>query len=134
MRHVEFYCLNDAGPQDSCHCEQAGELTIYTRGRYRYMDDLRILGDRRPATEPKIPMGVGVVATPLRTEVWEVERAAHPDREFARFVVKGIWAGFRIGFDYSRRVSGSPRNMPSASEHPELIDRYVEEEVKAGLI
>jgi len=52
---------------------------------------------------------------------------------FAGFIIGGIRAGFRIGFKYgSERTPGVPKNMRSASEHPDPIDAYVESERSAG--
>ena len=116
-----------------CSCKAAGDLTVYRRGEYIYMQDLGDLDARRPLKDPTIPAGVGVVNSTLVASEWEAVLASHPDREFAAFVVRGIQEGFRIGFDY-RRQSGqkASRNMRSAGENPEPIDRYVQAELQAG--
>lgn len=97
------------------------------------MEDLLELDRRRPATQPVIPEGVGVVRSPLIVGKWEAGLAAHPDREFASFIIKGIRCGFRIGFEYGTGTSLEvSKNMRSASEHPEPIDAYVGSERRAG--
>ena len=89
----------------------------------------------RPAAAqgPHYTGRVGVVNSTLVASEWEAVLASYPDREFAAFVVRGIQEGFRIGFDY-RRQSGrkASRNMRSAGENPEPIDRYVQAELQAG--
>ena len=115
-----------------CSCKAAGDLTVNRRGEY-YMQDLRDLDARRPLKDPTLPAGVGVVNSTLVASEWEAVLASHPDLEFAAFVVRGIQEGFRIGFDY-RPQSGqkASRNMRSAGENPEPIDRYVQAELQAG--
>ena len=68
----------------------AGDNTLNYRGRYRYIEDLLEIDRRRPATQPRIPEGVGVVRTPLIVGKWEVGLAAHPDCEFSSYVIRGI--------------------------------------------
>ena len=46
----------------------------------------------------------------------------------------GLQHGFRVGFDHSGRLRPAHRNMPSAEQHPEVIDRYLEAELTAGRI
>ncbi len=60
---------------------------------------------------------------------------AHPDQIFAGFILRGIDQGFRIGFD-SKRVKLKPRplNMPSADEHPEVVGKYIQEEMEKGRV
>ena len=121
------------GPYGLCRCTLAGDNTLNYRGRYRYIEDLLEIDRRRPATQPRIPEGVGVVRTPLIVGKWEAGLAAHPDREFSSYIIRGIRCGFRIGFEYrsgtGREVS---KNMRSASEHPEPSNAYVGSELSAG--
>ena len=60
---------------------------------------------------------------------------AHPDQIFAGFILRGIDQGFRIGFD-SKRVKLKPRplNMPSADKHPEVVGKYIQEEMEKGRV
>ena len=57
----------------------------------------------------------------------------HSDREFANCITDGIQHGFRLGFDYSS-LQPVRRNMPSAAAHPEVISKYVEDEISGGRI
>ena len=46
---------------------------------------------------------------------------------------EGITRGFRVGLNYGVRVGTSAiNNMHSAETHPQPIDKYVQEELKAG--
>ncbi len=53
---------------------------------------------------------------------------AHPDRQFADYVVNGMWDCFRVGFNHSSSCTGASRNMQSAQDHPEVIRVYLEDE------
>ena len=64
----------------------AGDNTLNSRGRYRYIEDLLELDRQRPATQPRIPEGVGVVRSQLIVDKWEAGLAAHPDSEFSGFI------------------------------------------------
>ena len=115
--------------------ERAGDEMVTPSGKYVYMSELRELSAFRPTRLPSIPESVGVVTTPLQLRAWEVELKGHPDGEYVRFILDGIGQGFRIGYDYSSHSCvSSARNMKSATEHPEPIDRYIREEVSSGRI
>ena len=72
-------------------------------------------------------------ASPLTVEAWEAGLASHPDQLFAGFVLRAIRHGVRVGFERGS-VQLKPRNhnMLSCMEHPEVVDRYIEEEVAKG--
>lgn len=111
-----------------------GDELLDASGKYIYMTELRGLDAlRSPVT--CVPEEIAVVDTPLNLEAWKVELRDHPDKEYVQYLLDGISGGFRIGFDYSSHAcTSSPRNIKSASEHPEPIDRYIREEVAAGRI
>ena len=74
------------------------------------------------------------VTTPLRLPAWEVALRAHPDRAFARYLLSGIKDGFKIGFNRRAPLKLAIRNMPSAIEHPEVIQAYLDKECALGRI
>ena len=118
-------------PLAGCNCRAAGDGTVNQSRKYLYMADLRAMDACRPLEASGVPDEVGVVSSPLVANEWETVLAGHPDREFAEFVVRGIREGFRIGFDYSCRLGGNiPKNMRSASENQDPIDRYVRAEAQ----
>ena len=55
-----------------------------------------------------------------------------PDQRFAAFLRRGFQNGFRIGADLSHPLHSSAANMPSAIANPEVVDKYIAEEVGAG--
>ena len=70
-----------------------------------------------------------MITTTLNLDVWESALVTHPDRELAQYVCVGICHGFRIGFNYHRaRLIPVHRNMKSAMEHGEVVERYLGEE------
>ena len=70
--------------------------------------------------------------SPLRVEVWEEELCRHPDQEFVCYLVAGISHGFRVGASRSGSLKPASRNMLSASQHPEVVEAYLQEEVSLG--
>ena len=82
-----------------------------------------------PSSDPE-------VSTPWDWRAWEQVLHTHSDREFADLIVRGIWEGFRIGFDFSGFGStvSCDRNMLSALEHPDVVDEYIAEECRRVLV
>ena len=69
-------------------------------GRYRYTGHLLALETCKPEEVTSVT-GADIV-TPLQVEVWEAGLAAHPDRQFAEYILQGLRQGFRIGFDRAK--------------------------------
>lgn len=82
-----------------------------------------------------IPQGMREIRTPLVVSEWERELRGHPDREYAEYILRGIREGFRIGFEYENHAHiSASSNMKSASQNPEVIDRYIANEVRLGRV
>ena len=97
---------------------------LFGGGHYVYMADLLELERCVPQEPRAIPPLMEAVVTPLRLAVWLTELRAHPDVEFARFIVRGLEQGFRVGFEYGNHTcTSAKRNMLSAVQHPQPIDR-----------
>ena len=108
---------------------------LFGGGRYVYMADLLELERCVPQEPRAIPPSLEAVVTPLRLPVWSSELRAHPDVEFARFIVRGLEQGFRVGFEYGNHTcTSAKRNMLSAVQHPQPIDKYITKERQAGRI
>ena len=110
--------------------------------KYPYMEHLRVLNGRRPEgsieqppTSVTLQHRLQQVRSLLVWQEWERALATHPDREYVEYVLRGMREGFREGYQYrgSRRVSAR-RNMKSASENPEVVDKYIMKEVELGRI
>lgn len=69
----------------------------------------------------------------LPLQHWEPFLRVHPDTGFAEFIRRGITWGFRIGYS---RCAPSPHaasdNLRSALANPQVVDNYIDEEVRAG--
>lgn len=102
-------------------------------GRYRYLADVLAMDQCRPARTLRDASPGGRRSDSNAAAVsaaWEANLRHHPDSAFAEFILQGLREGFRIGFDYSRRdCRSSRRNMSSARSHPQVISRYVQEEL-----
>ena len=62
-----------------------------------------------------------------------MELFSHPDKWFTDYIVRGIQQGFRIGFQGSRdQLRSCRRNMVSSREHPDVVEAYIANEVKAA--
>ncbi len=115
----------------------AGDDTVDGQGHYWYMAALLKLEKGVPSPQVVVPpyMYLRRAATPLRLQVWRSELSPHPDPEFRHFILRGIEHGFRIGFNYEgSRCQKASRNMPSATEHPEPIEKYLANELGTGRI
>ena len=79
----------------------------------------------------RVLLGAEKVVTHLLWQQWEEELEEHPDREWVEFLVRGIKFGFRLGHDQSK-VATEERggSMYEASQHREIISKYLEEEVQ----
>ena len=71
--------------------------------------------------------------TPLNANIFRTELENHPDQDFVKYIISGISNGFDIGFQ-GPDSSYIARNMKSIKEHPDIIEKYVNEEVSAGRI
>ena len=116
-----------------------GDEHLYCVGAYPYTEHLRALDGRRPVAEQEIPVRLQhrlqQVETPLVWQEWERALAAHPDRQYCNYILRGLREGFRVGFRYqSHSCARAKANMKSASENPEVVDRYIEREVELGRI
>ena len=49
-------------------------------------------------------------------------------------LIEGISEGFRIGFDHSQKLRSAKRNMRSATEHPDIVQKYLCEEMQEGRV
>ena len=105
-------------------------------GRYRYIAQLLALDNKRPSAAWSVPASIAGVSSPLSLNLreWQKRLLLHPDQEFAEYILGGLERGFRVGFDYSSLLHSARRNMPSAVEHLDLVERYLGEEPALGRI
>ena len=72
------------------------------------------------------------VSTPLAVDQWARALLAHPDRAYARYICEGLQTGFRVGFQRDSPLKSASANMTSATEHPDVIDEYLDKELARG--
>jgi len=73
------------------------------------------------------------VSSPVNISLLEKELASHPDREFVEFLSEGFHFGFDIGY-YGPDRSKVSRNLQSARDNPEVVDAYLQDEIRKGRI
>ena len=105
-------------------------------GPYEYTNDLLALDGARRRELGSVDPELRGIHSPLsdRLPRWEQALAGHPDSAFAHYVLSGLRAGFRVGFEHSSPLAAAGRNMHTARCHPEVIDGYISKEVSAGRI
>ncbi len=106
-------------------------------GAYVYMTDLLALGEKVPDSPvhwPDIP-GWNQIVTPMAVGEWDTQLSSHRDESYRKYLVEGLWQGFRIGFNHgSAKCKSAVSNMSSASERPSVINEFVAAELAAGRI
>ena len=66
---------------------------------------------------------------------FEAQLAAHPDRAKIDYLITGLRHGFRLGFHSDKvKLRSAKANCPSANDHPEVIDKYLSDEIQAGRV
>ena len=101
-------------------------------GHYRYTNDLLRL-EEAVSYEALLPGVCGFVSTPLNHAMWSLLMSEHPDRQFVGYIIRGLRNGFRIGCRSSApELRSASSNMFSAVLHPEVINKYLREEVEAN--
>jgi len=98
---------------------------------YPYTADLMTL-DLCRSEHPHVIPALTPVTTPLVADIWEAALRHHPDRAYAKCLVRGLREGFRIGFQRGTNLRSAKSNMPSTRLHPEVITHYIAKEVGMG--
>ena len=106
---------------------------IFTLTEYEFIDDLLELDRKRKFPTPPVPPELLPNPSPLQAEAWRLSLMEHPDVRLREYVVKVIQDGFRIGFDYhNHSCKRAKKNMLSAFDHTEIVNKYIAEECAAG--
>ena len=77
------------------------------------------------------------VFTPLNLPQWEAMLDKHPDRSYVDFILGGIRDGFRIGYHPPAEgpsLSSARKNMRSADDNPQVVQDYLEAELRRGMV
>ena len=75
---------------------------------------------------------LSAISTQLNTSAWALALSYHPDRALAGYIVKGLQAGFRIGFRWGSPLRSARSNMQSARQHRQIITDYLRKEQSLG--
>ena len=88
------------------------------------------------ATPDRPPRGLPAPSPiPLRLAAWEEALYPHPDKQFCRYILRGLQQGFHVGFhQVCSPLKSARRNISSAYEHPEVVDNYLLAECTAGRV
>ena len=110
---------------------------MHNAGGYPYTADLRDL-ERCRSNAVTLERIAGVqldtMASPLVLQEWDKALEKHPDQVYAKFLGRGLHQGFRVGFNRSQSLRSAKNNMKSAVDHPEVVSKYLAEEVAAGRV
>ena len=72
---------------------------------------------------------------PINCNLLAAQLSCYPNPSQAKYLVAGLRHGFRVGFHAENiKLQSAARNCPSADEHPEIIDKYLNDEVAAGRV
>ena len=101
-----------------------------TTGVYSYTEHLLQLDGCRPPEAGQ----TNQITSPLTENItsWRSRLASHPDQSFAAYVLSGIENSFRIGFRRGQCLVSAKKNMPSATDHLEVVEQYIHKEQAAG--
>lgn len=106
-----------------------------SNGAYVYTADLLRLESRKHTTSGPLDHRIAEVRTPLKLKAWEKKLRHHPDKDYTRYILRGIKQGFCIGVEGRRsRFKPASKNMLSARQHPSVIEEYIQKEVASGNI
>ena len=109
-------------------------MVVYSAGHYQYTGHLLALSNCRPRAGT-VPREFCSVRTPLVWAKWARYLEAHPDQDYAAYIVQGLQEGFRIGFDHQRHnCRKAKQNMVSAREKPEVVREYLGKECAEGRV
>ena len=101
-------------------------------GRYCYTDDLLSLEAAVPY-EVNLPDECLHIVSPLNPDVWSLLLTKHPDRQFVNYLIRGLRGGFHVGCHASAQdLQSALTNMPCAIRHPEVIDKYLQDELECN--
>ena len=81
-----------------------------------------------------MPRWLEEVATPVVWSEWHQELWEHPDQACKKYILNGIWNGFRISFDRRSHCVSATSNMRSALDNAAVIQEYLEKEVLLGRV
>ena len=83
---------------------------------------------------PTLPKASLLIRTPLHVEAWSALLEDHPNKTWVSHLLSGLKEGVRIGFNPKSTSKSAKSNMQSATSHPDVVQQYLDEELKLGNI
>ena len=87
-----------------------------------------------PLLMPYLPPSALEVHTPLRVDKWSVALTSHPNQAWTGALIEGLRTGVRIGHNPARLCKRARTNCRSAHDHPEVVDKYLANELALGRV
>ena len=102
---------------------------------YQYLYTLQLMSVEACSKDQLVPQYMCKVVIPLKLQAWQDALSTYPDKNFAAYILWGIESGFKIGFDPELvRLRSQTQNMCSALEQPEVVDKYIHDELQADQV
>ena len=101
---------------------------------YPYTQQLERLASKTQDPKTPLPNTLTDIVSPINISFWREQLQAHPDEQFIQLLLQGLENGFSIGFDLATQLSSARTNLISATEHPEVVSAYINEEHARGHI
>ena len=100
------------------------------------MADLRTLegAARSYRSVQQVDPWLCAISTPLKVDEWVTLLSSYPDKSFVDYILVGITEGFRIGYKSRNKLQSTNWNMRSALEHPQVVQKYLDTEVRTGWV
>ena len=83
---------------------------------------------------PYLPPSAVEIHTPLRADKLSVALHFYPNRVWAGALVEGLRTGVQIGHNHVRLCKTARTNCRSAHDHPEVVNRYLANELALGRV
>ena len=96
-----------------------------------YINDLMHL--HRCGHGGSVDQRIAGITTPLKLDKWKQKLRSHPDQDFMAYVLWGMEHVFRIGIDSTRQMIPAKKNMLSANQNPEVVEKYIQAEVEKAI-
>lgn len=103
-------------------------------GAYLWRGDLARLQVRPATMESRVRGTAPVSPLSMRIDVWRRCLSQHPDEVLVVYILKGLEEGFSIGYDISVGLRQAHSNLPSANNHPQVVEEYLQKEWELGRV
>ena len=81
---------------------------------------------------PALELSVGNPPLVPFLSSWKALLSYHHDVHFVRYNLTGLSEGFQVEFSWIGSFRSAHRNIPSAYQHPEVVDEYISNELAMG--